>query len=155
MSGRNASCPHEGELIRATRRGVTDPALRAHCKSCEACSAAVLTMQYLAEESRRMERERAFPGPEFLLWRSRVRKRNALALRVVRPVAAMEKSIIILIVALALFFSVWQLVGSPANFPGAYLLEEMPCTAGLLISGILVAMFLSASIKLARSRVSR
>jgi hypothetical protein len=88
MTFRN--CSYETELTQALKDGHwpqgCDPELRAHVDGCGNCSDLVLVTQ--AFQVARKEAERAAPGgsPSLLWWRAQLRRRNAAAERVSRPI---------------------------------------------------------------------
>jgi hypothetical protein len=88
------SCGCENELARALKDGHwpegCGPELRAHVEACGSCSDFVLVTQTFRQA--RSESEQAVPcGPPSLLWwRAQLRRRNAAAERVSRPVTIAE-----------------------------------------------------------------
>jgi hypothetical protein len=84
------TCSHENELTRALKDGHwpqgCGPELRAHVDACAACSDLVLVTQTF--QNARSESDLLAPAgsPSLLWWRAQLRRRNAAAERVARPI---------------------------------------------------------------------
>ena len=85
------TCSYEKELAQALKAGHWPqgclPELRAHVETCANCSDLVLVTQTF--QRARSESERAAPvdcSPSLLWWRAQLRRRNAAAKRVARPI---------------------------------------------------------------------
>jgi hypothetical protein len=84
------TCSHESELTQALKDGHWPQGcgreLRAHVDGCSTCSDLVLVTQTF--QFARAESESASPGgsPSLLWWRAQLRRRNAAAERVARPI---------------------------------------------------------------------
>jgi hypothetical protein len=84
------TCSHEAELARALKDGHwpqgCGPELRQHVDACAACSDLVLVTRTF--QSAKRESDLASPpgSPGLLWWRAQLRRRNAAAERVARPI---------------------------------------------------------------------
>ena len=84
------TCSYENELTQALKNGHwpqgCGPELRSHVHGCSTCSDLVLVTQTF--QLARAESENAAPGgsSSLLWWRAQLRRRNAVAERVARPI---------------------------------------------------------------------
>jgi hypothetical protein len=85
------TCSYEKEVTRALKDGHWPagcaPELRAHVQACKDCSDLVLVTQAFQQARNQFEREIAPASPSLLWWRAQLRRRNALAERVSRPIS--------------------------------------------------------------------
>jgi hypothetical protein len=88
------SCGCENELARALKDGHwpegCGPELRAHVDTCGSCSDLVLVTQTFQQARSESEQTAPCGPPSLLWWRAQLRRRNAAAERVSRPVTIAE-----------------------------------------------------------------
>jgi hypothetical protein len=84
------ACSFEKELARALKDGHWPegcaPELRAHVHECASCNDLVLVTQTFQLARRESERETPCNSPSLLWWRAQLRRRNAAAQSVSRPI---------------------------------------------------------------------
>ena len=85
-----AACSHENELTQALKDGHwpqgCGPELRAHVEVCAACSDLVLVTQAFQNARSESDLAVATGSPSLLWWRAQLRRRNAAAESVARPI---------------------------------------------------------------------
>jgi hypothetical protein len=88
------SCACENEVARALKDGHwpegCGPELRAHVDICGSCSDLVLVTQTFQQARSESEQTAPWGPPSLLWWRAQLRRRNAAAERVSRPVTIAE-----------------------------------------------------------------
>ena len=106
MTFRNCTC--EKELTQALKAGhwpeSCAPELRAHVESCAACSDLVLVTQIFQRAKSELVQEAPVGTPGLLWWRAQLRRRNAAAERVSRPITIAETFALLLTVSVAAVF---------------------------------------------------
>jgi len=84
------TCSYENELTQALKDGHwpegCGPELRAHVKACGNCSDLVLVTQAFQSARNETESSTLCGSPSLLWWRAQLRRRNAAAERVSRPI---------------------------------------------------------------------
>ena len=88
------SCGYENELAQALKDGHWPEGcgseLRAHVHACGNCSDLVLVTQTFQQARSESEQAAAYGPPSLLWWRAQLRRRNAAAERVSRPLTIAE-----------------------------------------------------------------
>jgi hypothetical protein len=88
------SCGYENELAQALKHGHwpqgCGPELRAHVDACGNCSDLVLVTRTFQQARSESEQAAACGPPSLLWWRAQLRRRNAAAERVSRPIKIAE-----------------------------------------------------------------
>ena len=87
----SAGCPHESEVIRATRSGEgwTD-ALRLHLAECDECVATASVARWMHQFARISDREHVLPDPAVLWLKAKLLQTTADANRASRPMDVVQ-----------------------------------------------------------------
>lgn len=155
MNNHPAGCEYEDAVTNALLSGHDDASLRRHCESCEVCRDVMISIEYLALQSRQTVRETPFPTADYLLWRSRIRSGIAFSRRATMPIAAMERTISFLITVALIALVLFQSLGLQALLSGASLAVSRSWAAGVVFSGAIVLLTVTLSTGFALRRRTR
>lgn len=154
------TCSFEKELAQALKDGHwpqgCGPELRAHVHGCGNCNDLVLVTQTFQRARRESERAAPLGSPSLLWWRAQLRRRNAAAERVSRPITIAQTFawFVILLVGVVFVASQYrhglQWASWWSEFAPARGLHFLPASSGqvdwnflLVISGFAVLALLS------------
>ena len=106
------SCSYEKEIAQALKdghwpNGCTEE-LRAHVASCAACGDLVLVAQAFQEARSESAHEPSLGSPSLLWWRAQLRRRNAAAQQISRPVTIAQTFAFIVTVLVGIGFVTTQ-----------------------------------------------
>ena len=102
------SCAYEEEVLRVLKDGHwpggCDRELRAHVETCENCNDLVLVTQSFQSERCQAEPETMAGSASLLWWRAQLRKRNAAAESVSRPITIAQRFALLVYGVVGLLF---------------------------------------------------
>ncbi|HEV3510123.1 MAG TPA: hypothetical protein VGS05_00375 [Candidatus Sulfotelmatobacter sp.] len=106
------TCCYEKEVVQALKSGHwpdgCTPDLRAHVAACASCGDLVLVTEAFQQARRESAHELPSGSPGLLWWRAQLRRRNAAAEKITRPITIAETFALIVTVLVASVFVGWQ-----------------------------------------------
>jgi hypothetical protein len=131
-------CGFEKEVLEALKAGHWPDGctadLRAHVAGCASCGDLVLVTEAFQQARSESTHERASGSPGVLWWRAQLRRRNAAAEKITRPITIAETFAFIVTVLIAGVFVGWQ-YGHGLRWGTWWSEETMARASHLLSSG--------------------
>jgi hypothetical protein len=105
-------CLWEKELAHALKAGHwpdgCTPELRVHVAGCTGCRDLVLVGEAFQQAKKQSARETPSGSPGLLWWRAQLRRRNAAAQKITRPITIAQTFAFMLTLLVAAIFAAWQ-----------------------------------------------
>ena len=106
------TCSYEADIVQALRNGHWPEActreLRAHVAACTGCRDLVLVGEAFQQAKEEAAREIPSGSPGLLWWRAQLRRRNAAAQKITRPITIAQTFALTLTLLVGGIFAAWQ-----------------------------------------------